>query len=91
MKKSIKCLLAGLALAGMTTASADNLCERISDNYQKTGQWVRDCGPEPGKPYVDELKKDCLQTVRQIQARPGASWNSEHGWAADYQCDALTK
>jgi hypothetical protein len=87
MKKTIKCVLIGVGLAGLSAVShAETLCQRISDNYAYTGYWSRDCGPEPGKPYAAELKKDCAQTARQIAARPGASWNSEFGWAAESQC-----
>jgi hypothetical protein len=88
IKNLFFCLL--LMLASLSPAVAyETLCERISSNYLKSGHWSRDCGPEPGKSFTAELKKDCAQTVRQIQARPGASWNSEHGWAAEAQCEAL--
>lgn len=88
MKKTMKAALISVGLIALS-AHAETRCERISDNYMTTGRWSRDCGPEPGKPFTEELRKDCLQTVRQIQASPWASWNSEHGWAADYQCAAI--
>jgi hypothetical protein len=88
MKKMIHIALINLALIG-PAAHAETRCERISDNYMTTGRWSRDCGPEPGKPFAEELRKDCLQTVRQIQARPGASWNSENGWASESQCESV--
>jgi hypothetical protein len=88
MKKMIHIAMINLALVGLS-AQAETRCETISNNYPKTGVWSRDCGPEPGQPFVTELKKDCAQTTRQIDSRPGASWNSEHGWASDWQCAAL--
>lgn len=88
MKKMIHIALINLALVGLS-AHAETRCETISNNYPKTGVWSRDCGPEPGKAFAEELAKDCQQTVSQIQARPGASWNSEHGWASDYACETV--
>jgi hypothetical protein len=88
-KMMITALISGSLIA--LSAHAETRCERISDNYAATGHWSRDCGPEPGKPFSAELRKDCAQTVRQIADRPGASWNSEHGWAAEAQCEAIAQ
>jgi hypothetical protein len=90
VKNTINIALISLASVGLP-AHAETLCQRISDNYAATGYWSRDCGPEPGKPYAAELKKDCAQTAQQIAARPGASWNSEFGWVLDWQCEAADK
>jgi hypothetical protein len=88
IKKLFFCLL--LTLVSLSPAvAADTLCARLYGAYPQSGVWSRDCGPEPGKDFADELKKDCAQTVRQIQARPGASWNSEFGWASESQCADL--
>jgi hypothetical protein len=88
MKKTMKAALISVGLIALS-AQAETRCERIGDHYAATGHWSRDCGPEPGKPFARELHKDCLQTARLIRARPGASWNSEHGWASDWQCAAI--
>jgi hypothetical protein len=81
-----------LALANLSPAVAtDTLCARLYGAYPQTGYWSRDCGPAPEKNFDAELKKDCAQTVRQLSARPGASWNSEFGWASESQCEALSK
>jgi hypothetical protein len=88
--KPIKTLFIGLLfMLAAPWSHAATRCEQISDNYAATGVWSRDCGPEPGQNFADELAKDCRQTVSQIQARPGASWNSEHGWAPDYACETI--
>jgi hypothetical protein len=90
MKKNLNIALIGLALVG-SAVQAETRCEQISSVYAKTGVWSRDCGPEPGKPFSVELKKDCEHTARNIAMRPGASWNSEHGWASESECEALER
>lgn len=82
-------ILVVVAISLPAVAIASELCQRISDNYPTTGYWSRDCGPEPGKDFIAEMKKDCIQTTRQIDARPGASWNSEWGWVSQEQCESL--
>lgn len=84
-----KLILLAIVMALPATASASDLCQRISDAYPTSGYWSRECGPEPGKDFLAEMKKDCIQTTRQIDARPGASWNSEWGWASQEQCESL--
>ena len=42
--------------------------------------------------YDAELQKDCAATWGKVfgpNARTGASWNSEYGWAHDTQCSAI--
>lgn len=75
-----------LMFALVQTARADSFCLTAHENYDKTGYWSRQCGPEPGKDFKTELEKDCKQTIRQIIARPGASWNSEYGWTGEESC-----
>lgn len=92
MKFFIKlCLFIVMATGSYSVASAETICEHLQKNYPTTHYWYRDCGPEPGKNPDEELKKDCLQTLTQVDARPGASWNSEWGWASEEQCSQVRR
>jgi len=99
--KVINCVLAWIVALSIWTicasAQAETPCERSRLQYEAgEAAWDRHCGPEPGKPFLEELKKDCATTTMLIAARnamPGnfASWNSEYGWAFDSTCESLAR
>ena len=69
-------------------------CENARAIYDAGGSWDRHCGPEPGKDFHDEAVKDCLSTVQLIDDKNRdtnafASWNSEHGWMYEDQCETI--
>lgn len=77
------------------TVHAETRCENARKIVDAGGLWDRHCGPEPGKDFHDEAIKDCLTTVRLIddknRVNPNAfaSWNSEHGWMYEDQCENI--
>jgi hypothetical protein len=89
-----KILFAGLAgallLAGPAIAAAASI-EAAGNESGPVYQEARDLGPRPGYDFTAELIRDCRETARRIAARPGASWNSEYGWAPEERCRAYLR
>lgn len=77
------------------SVQAGTRCENARKIYDVVGAWDRHCGPEPGKDFHDEAVKDCLSTVQLIDDKNRrninafASWNSEHGWMYEDQCETI--
>lgn len=49
------------------------------------------CTADSERDFIAEAKQDCAETVKRIEARPGASWASEYGWMYEDQCERLER
>jgi hypothetical protein len=72
-------------------AMADCQQDRHDFYHNQKAEWNDQCGEHPDADYLAKLKADCSATVQRIEARNGASWNSEYGWAFDSTCEALER
>lgn len=72
-------------------AFADCQQDRRDFYHDQKAEWNDQCGDQPDADYLVKLKADCSTTMQRIEARDGASWNSEFGWAAEETCESLER
>jgi hypothetical protein len=80
-----------ILLAMSAAAFADCQQDRRDFYHNQIVEWNDQCGEQPDADYLAKLKTDCAATVQRIEARNGASWNSEFGWAFDSTCFSLER
>jgi hypothetical protein len=71
---------------------ADYCADIREANSYNSAIWDTTCGEKPNESeFIKQAKADCALTTQKIADRKGASWNSEHNWMYEDQCERFAR